>query len=105
MSSTRAGTGTEEEEMRAYHEGSETFSVDSLGLCHGHGTESSTVVRSLHDNDVLLVGRVTSKLDGSFNSFGSRVPVTSIIVRFCRQERVTLKERTRRRKCRGICEA
>jgi len=60
-----------------YHERSESFTVNSLGLGHGHGSESTTVVRSLNDDNVLFRSRMTSEFDSGFNCFSTRVPTIS----------------------------
>jgi hypothetical protein len=60
--------------LLAYHNWSEALSVDSLGLGQGHGSEGAPVVGALHDDHVLLLGRVTSELDGSLDSLGTTVP-------------------------------
>lgn len=63
--------------LLTYHERSESFTVNSLGLGHGHGSESTTVVRSLNDDNVLLRSRMTSEFDSGFNCFSTRVPTIS----------------------------
>lgn len=40
----------------------------------GERTVSSSVIRSLKDDDVVLSGSSSSNLDGSLNGLGSRVP-------------------------------
>lgn len=50
------------------------FAVDGLGPCHGHGPESSAVVRTLHDDDILFLSRVSGEFDGGLDGFGPRIP-------------------------------
>lgn len=56
------------------HERTVAFTVDGLGASESSSGGSSTVVRSLHNNDVLLLGSSTSELDSSLDSFGTGVP-------------------------------
>ena len=44
------------------------------------------MVRALHDNDVLLLGGVTSELHGSLDSFRARVPEEESIQAFMRHD-------------------
>lgn len=58
----------------ARHQGCVVLAVDGLGARHGHRAERAPVVAALHDDDVLLLGRVPRQLDRRLDGLGPGIP-------------------------------
>lgn len=71
----------------ARHQRRIVLAVDGLGARHGHGAKGAAVVRALHDDDVLLLGRVARQLDRRLDGFGARVPEEERVQRLVRHDR------------------
>jgi hypothetical protein len=58
---------------RTHHEWRKAISVDGLALRNSHSTEGSSMIRTLHRDDILLASDTAHHLERSLNSFGARI--------------------------------
>jgi hypothetical protein len=60
--------------VRTDHDGEKPFRVDGLAPGYAHSTIRTSVVASLHADDVLFSRSSACDFDGSFDGFRTRVP-------------------------------